>query len=321
MKMKSDERGPVCMERIYENALACFDAKEDFVLVTILARRGSAPRGVGAKMLVRGDGTIAGSIGGGSVEYKAGQIAQEMLAHSDIELDDIASDGEEAHEGCRDYTDVQKKGFRLVREFDLGATEAAELGMVCGGRVTLEFYRMDGTDAQAKKEMESAYRRYLNEIPKVYIFGGGHVAQATVPILTSVGFRCVVADDRPEFADARLFPQAEGVYQIDFRRIEEKIQIHPRDYVIIMTRGHEYDYEVQAHALSKKPFYIGVMGSRHKIAFVTKRLLADGFSLEEIEKCHMPIGLAIKAETPEEIAISIAGELIQLRAEKTGSKR
>ena len=281
------------MGRIYKQALACFESEEDFVMVTILARSGSAPRGVGAKMLVRGDGTITGTIGGGSVEYKAQQVALEVL----------------------------KTGEKRIQEFDLGAAEAAELGMICGGRVTLEFCRVQGNDGAVRKQMEQEYRQYRKEIPVVYIFGGGHVSQATVPILTSVGFRCVVADDRAEFADPGLFPQAEAVYQINFDRIDEKIRILPQDYVIVMTRGHEYDYEVQAHALSKRPFYIGVMGSRHKIAFVTKRLLADGFSQEEIEKCHMPIGLAIKAETPEEIAVSIAGELIQLRAIKAGSKK
>lgn len=281
------------MDRLFACARECFARQKDFVMVTILDSRGSAPRKAGARMLVCGDGTCAGTVGGGNVEYQASKIALDVLRTREC----------------------------VTREFDLGPSEMSKLGMVCGGRVTLSFVYTKGTDAVVRERMEEEYRAYLAGKSTVYVFGGGHVSQAAVPVLASVGFRCVVADDRPEFADEALFPDAVEVHCIDFKHIEEKIRITERDYVVVMTRGHEHDYEVQAHALGRKPCYLGVMGSRHKIAFVTKRLLEDGFSLEEIQGCHMPIGLDIKAETPEEIAVSIAAELIAWRAGERGDEK
>ena len=88
-----------------------------------------------------------------------------------------------------------------------------------------------------------------------------------------------------------------------------------------MTRGHQFDYYVQNQALALKPAYIGIMGSRSKIKVVTEKLMEDGYAREEIEACHMPIGTQIHAETPAEIAISIAGELISIRAGRLGSRK
>lgn len=107
----------------------------------------------------------------------------------------------------------------------------------------------------------------------------------------------------------------------NLERIGDYVAIRPQDYVCVMTRGHQYDYYVQKQALALKPCYLGVMGSKNKICVVTERLLADGFSAEEIQSCHMPIGLAIHAETPAEIAVSVAGEMIALRAERMGKTR
>ena len=166
------------------------------------------------------------------------------------------------------------------------------------------------------------------------------MAQELVPVLSHVGFRCVVMDDREEFANREVFPEAAGTIVGNLEEIGSYIDIRPCDYVCVMTRGHQFDYYVQRQVLSMKPGYIGIMGSRNKIRVVTDKLLADGFTskkdllrdpglhrsmfanglstvisgffgstpnTEEIEACHMPIGTDIRAETPAEIAISIAG--------------
>ena len=104
-------------------------------------------------------------------------------------------------------------------------------------------------------------------------------------------------------------------------RIGDYVSIRPQDYVCVMTRGHQFDYYVQKQALALKPCYLGVMGSKNKIRVVTERLLEDGFSNEEIKACHMPIGLGIHAETPQEIAVSVAAEMISVRAERLGKIR
>ena len=150
----------------------------------------------------------------------------------------------------------------------------------------------------------------------VYIFGGGHVSQALAPVLERVGFRTVIYDDRPEFADRTRFPGAERVLCGDFACLQEQVQISPDDYVVIMTRGHLADYEVLSRTLRSGARYLGCIGSRKKLALCRERLLAAGFTAEEYARVHAPIGLAIGAETPEEIAVSVAAELIAVRSGK-----
>ena len=147
------------------------------------------------------------------------------------------------------------------------------------------------------------------------------MSQALVPVLASIGFSCIVVDDRAEFADPALFPQADAVYQADYEALPADLGVTQDDYVCIMTRGHVGDYDVQRQMLVIKPYYLGVIGSRRKLAFVKAKLLADGFSAAEIDACHAPIGLDISAVTPAEIAISIAAELIAVRAKREGREK
>ena len=149
---------------------------------------------------------------------------------------------------------------------------------------------------------------------RTYLFGGGHVSQALVPVLASAGFRPVVYDDRPEFSDPALFPQAEKTLCGEFTRLAEQITVTPEDYVVVMTRGHQADYEVLAQVLRSGAKYLGCIGSKRKLALCRDRLLADGFTEAEYRRLHAPIGLAIGAQTPEEIAVSVAAEMIAVRA-------
>ena len=343
------------MKTLFTELRQLLEQGEEAVLVTIIASSGSTPRGTGSRMLVRKDGSIEGTVGGGAVEYQAMQTALKAM-------EDKASFA---------------KGFTLTRN------QVADIGMVCGGNVVVYFqYIRPGDqvltgfcgqvlDALSKDEdswlilditdetcwQMGLYSRSLGlagikglgQLPEeelfrsnalqkevdgrkfyieplvqagtVYIFGGGHVARDLVPVLAHVGFRCVVMDDREAFANPRVFPQAERTVVGDMEHISDYVDIRPRDYVCVMTRGHQFDYYVQKQAMALHPYYIGIMGSRNKIRVVTDKLLADGFSLEEIQRCHMPIGTDIGAETPAEIAISITGELIAQRAARMGKKR
>ena len=132
--------------------------------------------------------------------------------------------------------------------------------------------------------------------------------------LTHTGFRCVVFDDRAEFSSQTLFPAAEKTITGDFEHIFHYLEIRECDYVCIMTRGHQSDYVVQRQILTRNACYVGVIGSRKKLASIKEKLMADGIPRDKIDSCHSPIGLEIYAETPAEIAISVAGELISIRA-------
>ena len=140
------------------------------------------------------------------------------------------------------------------------------------------------------------------------------MSQALVPAIAAVGFRPVVYDDRPEFADPALFPRAEAALCGPFTALAEHIRVTPDDYVVIMTRGHQADYEVLTQTLRSGAKYIGCIGSKKKLSICRDRLLAAGFTAEEYARVHAPIGLAIGAETPEEIAVSVTAEMIAVRA-------
>ncbi len=150
--------------------------------------------------------------------------------------------------------------------------------------------------------------------PVLYIFGGGHVSAQIIPLASRVGFKVEVIDDRPEFADARKFPDAAKVHQYPFEGVLGKIPVDESSYLVIVTRGHLHDKTVLEQCLRTKAKYIGMIGSRRKKAMIYEKLLEEGFTQKDLDRVYAPIGLDIGAETPEEIAVSIVAELIQVRA-------
>ena len=336
------------MQTLFEALRASLVQGERAVLCTIVASSGSSPRGDGAKMAVFADGTATGTIGGGTVERKSREYALELL---------------------------RSGGGALVHAFRLSSNEVQDIGMICGGNVTVAFQVLDASalpvldailealthsdrdvwlitpvqeglpwslglwdaahglrfaDALSmedlrplllsqgvlRKEAPSFYVEPLVQAGVVYLFGGGHVGKALCPVLSQVGFRVVLFDNRPQAALPEQFPQAVRVILGDYRRIFDHVAITNRDYVVIMTPGHQSDFEVLAQALTTPASYIGCIGSRHKISAVREKLAALGFSAADMDRVHSPIGLPIGGETPEEISISIAAEMIAHRSGK-----
>lgn len=275
------------MKKIYQTMIEMMQSGTDGMLLTIASSSGSSPRKAGAKMLVLPDGTTHGTVGGGSIEYTATKDALIFL--------------QEKQSGKKEYI--------------LRPNDAADLGMICGGNVSMEFQYIDHTDNAFLEECKTLLETWDEQLPgTVYIFGGGHVAQELVPVLNHLDFPCVVFDDRSEFANESVFPDAKECIVGDFEQIGKYVDVKEEDYVCIMTRGHLSDYVVQKQILGTPASYIGVIGSRRKTATIREKLLADGFPESEIDRCKSPIGLKIHAETPAEIAISIAAELIEKRA-------
>ncbi len=150
--------------------------------------------------------------------------------------------------------------------------------------------------------------------PVVYVFGGGHVSRQIVPLADLVGFSAVVIDDRPEFSLPENFPAAENVLTCSFDSVMDKLEVNESSYLIIVTRGHQHDKEVLAQALKTDAKYIGMIGSKRKRLIIYDKLLKEGYTQEQLDSVHSPIGVEINAETPEEIAVAIVAELIKVRA-------
>lgn len=135
-----------------------------------------------------------------------------------------------------------------------------------------------------------------------------------MPLLSHLGFKCIVLDDRAEFADSAAFPQAEHVQQVDFTKLADVCSLTAKDYAVVMTRGHVHDANVERYLLTTPVGYIGIMGSKNKAAMARAALLADGYSEQQLARVITPIGIDIGSETPAEIAVSVAAQLIQTRA-------
>lgn len=273
------------MRQLFQQLEKTLEAGKDAVLVTVVASSGSTPRGAGATMLVTEQGRVAGTIGGGAVEYRSEQLALEAL----------------------------KAGQSRLESFRLRPNEVQDLGMICGGDVDVSFRYLAGGNPEAL-EWARQERARLLPAGRVFIFGGGHVAQALVPALAAVDFRCVVLEDREDFCRPELFPGVEETRLIQNDDPAAYRDITAEDYVAVMTRGHKDDLTVQAQVLKTPARYIGVIGSRRKTAAVFAKLKEMGYTDADLQRITTPIGLDIKAETPAEIAVSVTAQLIMLRA-------
>jgi xanthine dehydrogenase accessory factor len=153
--------------------------------------------------------------------------------------------------------------------------------------------------------------------PTAYLFGGGHVSQHLAKILQFIGFEYVVLDDRQEFLTRELFPHAKDFVFCDFPTVLEQLELNADlSYLVIVTRGHKSDLLVLRQALQRELKYVGMIGSKQKVKLLLEELRKEGLPEETLEQVHAPIGLPIGADTLEEIAISIAAELIQVRRTK-----
>lgn len=324
---------------------------EALVLVTITASSGATPRGTGARMLVGQAGRIMGTIGGGAVEHRAEQIARRALAGKVSCRQEFSLNREDVQELGMICGGTVKVFFHYIPENDehtIALTLEAE--RIFSSQDPLWLLSDIGNDGKLSLyspcngvfggPVPDAVIAQLSRVPKlvecegsafcveqisspgrVYIFGGGHVSQELEPILTRVGFRCIVMDDRKEFARRELFPTAEAVKTINFDCVADSVVLSPEDYVCIMTRGHAYDTVLQAQVLRSRPCYVGVIGSKKKAAAVRRILTTEyGITEEELGLITTPIGLEIEAETPAEIAISIAAQMIRVRAERKQSE-
>ena len=307
------------MNGIFTTLLYEMEKHHDTVLCTIIADSGSTPRGKGAQMLVGDAGLLSGTIGGGAVEGGAIALGRTLL----------------------------RERRSAIHEYKLRHNDGEDIGMVCGGDVTVHLQFIAAGDPVWKELAGSVLHRIALRQPGVLVlaldggapalrdapetdsahialplpigerailFGAGHCSLALCPLLTTVGFRVTVVDDRPELVTKERFPTADAVICCDLNRVTETVSIGEEDYVVVMTNGHSHDFAVQEQVLRGKYAYIGVIGSRAKTASVNARLREAGISEAAIASVHTPIGTAIKAVTPEEIAVSIAGEMICVRA-------
>jgi len=160
---------------------------------------------------------------------------------------------------------------------------------------------------------------YLAGKPHLVICGGGHISLSLYSIGKMLDFDVTVIDDRIEFANSERFPMADRVICKDFNEAFEEVNPNKSTYFVIVTRGHKDDRKCLEKILKNDFFYVGMIGSKSKVAFVINNMLENGYTREQINKVHTPIGLSIGGQTPAEIAVSIAGEIILEKNRKEAS--
>lgn len=239
---------------------------EPVALVTVIGSSGSVPRGTGAVMVVRGDGTITGTVGGGSLE-KA--MIEEALAS---------------------MRDGRARRFH----FDFSGGKDQNLVKACIGKADFLV-------------------QPLVPRPRLLVFGAGHVGQALAPIASTAGFEVTVIDDRQGYPDPRLFPTASRILHGPLGETIPELRFDPSTFVVVVTYGHVQDEEVVRACLPLPWAYLGVIGSRAKVARLRKNLGVDEASRALLSRIHAPIGLPLGGRTPGEIAVGIVAELVSVR--------
>ena len=212
--------------------------------------------------------------------------------------------------GCYENESILKAreaiatGTPALVKYDLNDDFVQESGLICGGQMEV----------------------YIDPIapsPALYVVGAGHVGWHLARMAADAGFRIHVLDDREKFANAERFPFAETIEVDDIGAWLHKADLPPSAYVVVVTRGHTHDFEAIRALAARDLRYLGLIGSRAKVARLTDALIADGVSTDWLRQLHAPIGFDIGAISPEEIAVAILAELIAVRrgkaiADKTG---
>ena len=207
-------------------------------------------------------------------------------------------------------------GRRLVVTADAvtGSLGSADLDV---GAVALARDAL-ATRARGRHRLESrdgeweVYIEVQHSLPELVIVGAGHIARPLCRIGSMIGFRVTVMDDRSEFANERWFPDADRVVVVDYNDPFEQIAVGADSYIVLVTRGHKYDYDCiqQLLSLESQPAYLGMIGSRRRVRAAFEALVGDGVDPQRLADVHAPIGLDIGAETRVEIALAIVAELV-----------
>jgi xanthine dehydrogenase accessory factor len=251
---------------VYEELVRLRALGQKCALATIVEVRGSIPSYESAKLLVREDGSMTGTIGGGCVEAEVWNAAREVLE--------------------------TEKPRRM--QFNLGQDAAYDNGLICGGQLEV-------------------FVEPVLPVPRAFIFGAGHISKSLSQVANLAGFSTAVVDNRDTFANRARFPEASEIHAAEYEDVFPKLAINESSYVIIVTRGHRDDMRVLKLAIATPARYIAMIGSKRKVLNVVRELEKEGLPRAAFERIYAPMGLDIGAISPEEIAISVAAEMIAVR--------
>lgn len=222
-----------------------------------------------------------------------------MLVYEDGRFIGTVGGGEVESRVKSEALDAIKVGQPRLLSYDMVNPAEGDPG-VCGGQLEV-------------------YVEPIIPNPTLVIIGGGHVGRAVAHLARWLNFRVVVSDDREEFCTPEANPDAQAFYPVKMSELPEHLKINSQTYLVLTTRGMKVDVEGLPALIDSPAAYLGLIGSKRRWAVTRKALLDMGIPEEKLARVRSPIGLELNAETPEEIAVSIMGEIIMLRNGGTGS--
>ncbi len=291
------------------------------VLATVTRVRGSVPREVGAKMIICADGRTFNTIGGGAGEAKVIEQAKQVFQKEEKQIVEIDLSGnpDRKTEGvCGGLMQVLLECWSGEKALALTEKILAQLESEKSVILVTPF---EGTkpyllaSSNAILSPDQAFVETLQPSPTLLIVGAGHVGEQLARLAQFIGFKIAIQDERTEFANPERFPPQSLIFNDKISRILEKFSTSKQLYIALVTRGFTYDIEALKIILNWNiPYrYIGMIGSKKRIKMVYQELEESGISSYQLQQIYAPIGLQIGALTPEEIAVSICAELIQVR--------
>ncbi|GAA3951138.1 XdhC family protein [Hymenobacter algoricola] len=309
---------------VWQHAAAHMRAGRPVTLLCVLSSHGSSPGRQGFKMSVAADDS-AGSIGGGIMEHKFVDLARARRREANPAL--VLRPQIHRREAPTDRSGMICSGEQVVLLFPLQPTDqpAVEACVRALEQLSAAYFTLSAAGLRVQPAPANLpsfayhagtdwhYAERLGFRDQVTIVGGGHVALALSRVLATLDFELTVLDDRPGLNTLALNSYAHHKRTVPYETLAREIPEGPHQFIVIMTFGYRPDEVALRQLLAHRVKYLGLMGSKAKIAELLGSLRASGCTAEDLARVHAPIGVPIQSRTPEEIAISVAAELIRVR--------
>lgn len=311
--------------KIWQNILAKLNENQRVYLLTVIQNSGSSPGRKGFKMMVSEDGFIEGSIGGGIMEYKLVEETKRLFKESELPI----LFKKQIHQGkAKDSSGMICSGEQTVVFHPLEKKDILTIEKIIDsynqnlkGILILSDNNIDFSEEVIKDDFSAIihssnkweYKEQLNYKKTVYIFGAGHVGLALSKVLKLLDFEIIIFDNRTDLNTYNQNVFTHKKQLIDYKDAATYIENSKEVFVVIMTTKYIEDKQILTQIIRKNYKYVGVLGSQAKIKTMLNALEEEGFTKDELNQVYTPIGLSIKSQTPEEIAISIVAQLILVK--------
>ncbi len=323
------------MARFYEHLVTALAGDQPFTLALISGVKGSSPQRIGAKALFFPDGRMVGTLGGGCLEAEVHARAKralqtgtpatfEMLLDHDFGWDDGLICGGSVSglilPQARQSAELWHKLVTVTEPFSWGVKKDFSIAAVEGNAdnppPAADAQTEDGAHGVTLPASEWLYQETVSPPHALWIAGSGHVAQAVAPIALKLDFDVTVFDDRPELANHQYFPpdtrlRVGGWHEL----LQDPLPRQPA-YGLIVTRGHQHDALVLTEWIHRPFVFLGMIGSRRKARIIREQFVRQNIArAEEMDKVACPVGVDIRAQSTQEIGVSIMAQYIQKRAD------